>query len=289
VIEADRRVTLIVGAFVTAIGVVLGLVLLFLGAATRLFSERAVLHVRFENVSGLRRGASVQLAGVTVGTVTDVELAPADGAGALVRASVTPAAFAHLHADADATLGTVGLLGDKVVALDPGRAPRPLTRDAVIPGHPPLDLTDALSQARAAVESFQRVAGRVEDILTHLDSQRLFGNLVAASDGVRRLVSQIERGPGALHELAYDAALAESLRTAARGLGEAGAASARAAQRLERASDQASEVIAWVRGGHGTIGGLVYDPGIYESLKAILDRVQRSIILRAVIRSAIKR
>ena len=42
-----------------------------------------------------------------------------------------------------------------------------------------------------------------------------------------------------------------------------------------------------IEGGEGTLGGLLQDPTVYENLAAFLEGAQRSVLLRALIRSAI--
>ncbi|MCU0687690.1 MAG: MCE family protein, partial [Polyangiaceae bacterium] len=47
-------------------------------------------------------------------------------------------------------------------------------------------------------------------------------------------------------------------------------------------------IVADVRAGKGTLGGLLVDPSIYEDMKAVLGNVQRNDVLRALVRYSIK-
>ena len=47
-------------------------------------------------------------------------------------------------------------------------------------------------------------------------------------------------------------------------------------------------IIADVRAGKGTIGGLLVDPSVYEDVKTVLGNVQRNDVLRALVRYSIK-
>jgi phospholipid/cholesterol/gamma-HCH transport system substrate-binding protein len=47
-------------------------------------------------------------------------------------------------------------------------------------------------------------------------------------------------------------------------------------------------IIADIRAGKGTIGGLLVDPSIYEDVKTVLGNVQRNDVLRALVRYSIK-
>jgi phospholipid/cholesterol/gamma-HCH transport system substrate-binding protein len=46
-------------------------------------------------------------------------------------------------------------------------------------------------------------------------------------------------------------------------------------------------ITARIEAGEGTLGGLAVDPTVYENLAAFLEGAQRSLLLRALIRSTI--
>src|SRR5262249_47954799 len=105
-----------------------------------------------------------------------------------------------------------------------------------------------------------------------------------------------ERGPGPLHTLLYDRRVENRLEEAGQALHDTTAA---LSKMTSRAADAASEVaasaralreiVAEVRAGRGTVGGLVYDPMIYENLRTITGGVKRSALLRALVRYAFRR
>jgi phospholipid/cholesterol/gamma-HCH transport system substrate-binding protein len=286
---------LVVGIFVLVIAIGLGAVLLFLGAATRLFTERSSVSASFSTVGGLRQGASVLLAGVTVGTVTSVRLAAPGEGGARVELGLSSEARRRLRADATATLQTVGLLGDRVIAIEPGQAEAPLPRGAVLPGNVPLELGDVITKIGDTVDALTKLALRLDETVAHIDVPGIAENVRVATDGLKRIVTRVEHGPGLLHDLAYDAALAEELRaageqiqSASRQLAAAGAGSNTMVRRLDDAAANIDQIVAHVRAGRGTLGGIVYDPDIYENLKIIVGNVRRSLILRTLARFALR-
>ena len=88
-----------------------------LGRLEFLSSNTYTLTASFNSVSGLRPGAEVEIAGVSVGKVADVRLDQDR-----VRAVVTLAMNKDVvvYEDALAAIKTSGLIGDKYVSLDPG-------------------------------------------------------------------------------------------------------------------------------------------------------------------------
>jgi phospholipid/cholesterol/gamma-HCH transport system substrate-binding protein len=294
-IDASRRTSLIVGAFVLVLVALLAGVLFFLGAATRVLTERAHVTAEFPTAGGLRQGASVLLAGVNVGTVAEVRLAPKGEPGARVVLALSSEAYHRLHADAVAVLQTVGLLGDRVIALEPGQSPDPLPKGATLPGRVPLELGDVVTKVGDAVDALTALTRRVDAAVAGVDTHRIVGNVEKATDGLRRIVTRVERGPGLLHDLAYDHALADEIRaatvdlhSATTQLAAAGAGSSELVRHLDSAARRVDQIVANVQAGRGTLGGLIYDPAIYENLRAIVANVRRSLILRALVRFAIR-
>ena len=83
-----------------------------------------VVRVELQNAQLLVPGHDVRVGGATVGRVHDVELT--DRGTAMATLALDDDA-PPVHADATASIRTASLLGDVYLALDPGRAHRPLT------------------------------------------------------------------------------------------------------------------------------------------------------------------
>ena len=72
---------------------------------------------RFQSVSGLKSGASVEMAGVQIGQVEEITLDNVTRV-AVVRMNITK--DIALSDDAIATVSTSGLIGDKFIKISPG-------------------------------------------------------------------------------------------------------------------------------------------------------------------------
>jgi len=75
------------------------------------------LVARFHSVSGLKRGAIVDVAGVQIGRVENITLDPKEMV-AVVRMKIKPEV--SISEDAVASIKTSGLIGDKYVKIEPG-------------------------------------------------------------------------------------------------------------------------------------------------------------------------
>jgi phospholipid/cholesterol/gamma-HCH transport system substrate-binding protein len=76
------------------------------------------LEARFENVGGLKPGAPVSMAGVTVGRVENIDYDMADFK-AVVRLRID-GRFDKIPDDSDAGIFTAGLLGGQYIGIGPG-------------------------------------------------------------------------------------------------------------------------------------------------------------------------
>lgn len=89
-----------------------------------------LLRIPIQDASGIYPGSNVTIAGVTVGTVRNVSLAP-DGE-AMITAGLDPA-FAPVHTDATAQIRPESLLGEMYVDLSPGTSGPTLPSGATLP------------------------------------------------------------------------------------------------------------------------------------------------------------
>ena len=86
--------------------------------------------VIFADVNGLKRGSPVQISGYAVGHVTDIKLTkPGEVAVEFVLPDDMP-----LQSDAVIQVGSVGLVGDVLLRVDPGRSPTTLDPATPIQG-----------------------------------------------------------------------------------------------------------------------------------------------------------
>ena len=90
-----------------------------LGKLEVLGREGYTLYASFENAGGLKSGASVEIAGVKIGTVGSVQL---NNYQALVGLTITK--NVKIQDDAIASIKTAGLLGEKYLEITPGASDR---------------------------------------------------------------------------------------------------------------------------------------------------------------------
>ncbi|GBE41928.1 MAG TPA: outer membrane lipid asymmetry maintenance protein MlaD [Nitrospirae bacterium] len=116
-----------VGIFIIVGMLCLGYLSLKLGDVNLFGTEQYVLRAHFTNVSGLKEGAMVELAGVRIGKVSKIYL---DDYEALVEMLLDP--DVKLQEDAIASIRTQGIIGDKYIKIKTGGADEMIGKDGEI-------------------------------------------------------------------------------------------------------------------------------------------------------------
>lgn len=136
---------IIVGIFVLIGLLCLGYMTVRLGKMDVFGNTGYTLTAKFESVTGLRNGASVEIGGVSVGKVTGISLDPSD-----YRAAVSIRILndqIELSDDVIASIKTSGLIGDKYVSLSPGGSTAMLhDGDEITETLPPIDIENLISK-----------------------------------------------------------------------------------------------------------------------------------------------
>ncbi|MCW5204248.1 outer membrane lipid asymmetry maintenance protein MlaD [Desulfobulbus sp. US2] len=113
----NSRLEIVVGLFLVLGFAAFGWLALQLGEVSWLGEGSTyTLYAEFENVSGVKAGAEVQIAGVTVGSVTELRLGKDDFAIATLKLDKD----IRLAKDSMASVKSQGIIGDKLIQITPG-------------------------------------------------------------------------------------------------------------------------------------------------------------------------
>jgi len=225
--DSIRR-NLRIGAFTVVTTFIFGIAILTIGSRQQLFQRHTRYVTTFRNVLGLQPGAPVNLDGVTVGFVKDIEL-PVDPSAQriVVNFSVKAAYTERIRQDTTASIKTMGLLGDKYLELSGGSpgAPRVLEGGRV-KGEDPAELTQFVESGEDVVDNVLAISSSLRVILRRVEAgEGLLGELtVSPREGEKmvqtihhllgsltELVDKVQSGQGLLGRLVNDQELADSL------------------------------------------------------------------------------
>lgn len=113
----NSRVEIVVGIFLVLGFVAFGWIAMQLGEVSWLSGSRTyTVYADFDNISGIKSGSEVQIAGVTVGSVTGLALNEYDQA----RAALQLSNEIKIPKDSIASVKSQGIIGDKLIQITLG-------------------------------------------------------------------------------------------------------------------------------------------------------------------------
>lgn len=218
----------------------------------------------FANSGGLKKGGEVELQGVTIGDIKELELS-SDPARRLAPVHVVmklnPKFRSNLHKDSKASLTKEGLVGDTVIDINSQLAKGPLLESGdTLPSVDSADMDAVMAQAKETVQTMDATLGKLNTLLDSLNrgegtvgqlikNPQLFNNLNNTTQGLNQLIANINAGKGSAGKLLHSDELYE---------------------RLNDTADRLDQVTTSLQQGKGSAGKLLNDDALYNNLNSSL-------------------
>jgi len=283
------------GIFVLGGLLFLIILLYMIGKNRSMFGNTYVLKARFENVQGLVPGNNVRFAGIQAGTVKRIKII----ADTLIEVTmiIDNKMKDVIRKNAIVSIGTDGLVGNKVVNIVPSKEPSPLAvEDDILPVKKAVNTDEMLQTlyntnndvaviATGLKETIQRINSSnalwalLNDNSLPLGIRSSVSNFRAASakadtmvNDLQMVVADIKEGKGSVGELLQDTSFAHNLNAAV--------------QKIQSVGDEAmslttelTKAVAGIRqdinNGKGTVSMLLKDSLLVVKLNASLDNIQK--------------
>lgn len=223
-----------------------------------------VYYVLFDNVSGLAKGAPVEVAGVIIGKVDGIYL---EGNRAKVKLVISK--DVRLFANASATLRTHGALGDKFVQLDPGTPDNPtLISGAIISNTQATpDLDQLFLSLKQTAEEFAGMGGALKELVGSEETRKALKELVLnLRDSSKDLKSFITHN----REKAEKAL--DNIYTFSENLNSIASQASTGLEKFQSTLSFIEEVSQKVASENNTIGKLLSDRELYDELNETLKQ-----------------
>jgi phospholipid/cholesterol/gamma-HCH transport system substrate-binding protein len=248
------------------------------------FERKFRLKARFGSAEGLREGAQVQLAGLSIGKVEEVKLLPPGSpdeskveAGLLVSQTVDgQPVFERVRTDSTAQLVASTVLGnEKIIDITPGTAGgQPVQENYVLRSVAPATINQLTVSGNDLVQQLNRLALPVTEIADKvnqgegtlgrvINDEELYLNLNETIRQARSTINELEtttrginQGRGTAGRLLNDPALYNSLN--------------RTVTELESIAED-------LRAGRGTAGKFLRDEQLYNDLRSTVAETRASI------------
>ena len=241
--ETVHRIKL--GFFVVAGAALLIVGLYFIGSNRNMFRKTFPLYVSFRNVSGLQAGNNVRYAGIDIGTVKNISIL--NDTLVRVEMSIELGLSGMIRKNATASVGTDGLMGNKLVNIEPGT-----------PG-------SAFVSAGDELESIPSV--NTEEMLRTLDFTNQ--NVATVSANLKSITGQINKSRGTLYTVLMDTTLAESLTNTLANIETV-------SHDLSLIAADLSSVMSGLKQGDGLLGKLLKDTILTAEFQESMNALQSS-------------
>ena len=123
----DNRRKITVGIFIF-IGIVIFVLGIFtMGSQKKVFVKSISVNVIFKDIQGLKTGNNVWFSGVKVGTIKKIQFV--SSSQVQVFMDIEKETHQYIHKDAKASIGSDGLIGNKIIVLTGGTTKAPFVED----------------------------------------------------------------------------------------------------------------------------------------------------------------
>lgn len=215
-----------------------------------LLSNDLTLYVDFKDVKGLRLGNNVRYAGVTIGTVEEINIL--NDTTLRVRLAVEQNASTYLRKNARAEVGSSGLVGNMLVNIYPGIG----NTDPVVSG-------DVLS-ATQSVEMNEMV-----DLLAESNIR-----IEQITEQLLQITEKINQGQGSIARLLNNEQMATHLEQSMEQM-------ATTSRYLNTASRNLADIVGQVNAGEGNLGYLVRDTSLKVQMANLGNQMDTLVSVRA--------
>jgi phospholipid/cholesterol/gamma-HCH transport system substrate-binding protein len=238
-----------VGIFVTAALIIGGILVFIIGNQSAMFASKVEYSTVFDQVSGLRPGSPVRIAGIDVGTVEDVSFS--EGGRIRVRLEVREDASEFVREGSTASVGSKGLLGDQLVEITVGQGDR-LRPGSTIPSAEESMLQAFLGETGTEAEAIVRNLNATTAALAQtLGDPQVQQDVRDITHSVSAMTRMIAENDGTVRRLMTDPELADDLQATVRSFQATG-------NELQRAARGVRQIVGEVQSGEGTAHQLIY-------------------------------
>ncbi|KAB1157576.1 MlaD family protein [Flavobacterium luteum] len=183
------------GMFVI-IGVLLFIITIyFIGKNRNLFGSTFNLKSEFKNVSGLKVGSNVRLSGINIGTVNKIEFI--SDSLVLVKLLIKDEVQQYIKTDATASIGSDGLVGDKVLIISPGTTSKKIVKNnAYIMSNRTIELEDIMNSVKKSADNAEIITHQLADFSFKMnDNKGILSKIMTNqnfSNSIERSLSNLE-------------------------------------------------------------------------------------------------
>lgn len=261
------------GLFIFLGTLLLVLAVFLIGQKNALFSSTFNIKAYFNDVQGLRSGATVRLSGIDVGSVSGVEILNDTTGRVEVSMSLQTDVERFIKTDTKATIETEGLVGNKVVVLRMGTsAAEPIKDGGVIQSQEPVSFSAIIAQTEGIMEYTKKMTKDLSEIIGGVNKgEGSIGKLFKDDELYNSATQLTEQADVSLKNITDELNRVTGL------FDRLGVGVEKVVINVNRSVSDLDTIIAGVRDGKGVMGKLIVGGSEYDSTFATtLENVNKT-------------
>lgn len=282
------------GVFVLAGLLVLILSFYMIGKNHNMFGSDFKLKVRFTNLNGLMEGNNVLFSGIQAGTVKNIDLL--NDTTIEVTLMIDNKVRTYIHKNAIASIGTEGLMGNKIVNITPVKAQSPKVEAGDLLAAQKMINTDEMLQTLSKTNNnIAIISEAIKGTVLRIDSSALLAllndknigvslksslkninqttaNANNMARGLNEIVAQMQKGKGAAGILLTDTSFAGNLKEA---MVKIRSASDNANQMTAQLNNMVREIKLDIANGKGPLNVLLKDSVMARDFSRSMNNIQK--------------
>ncbi|MEP7277382.1 MAG: MlaD family protein [Bacteroidota bacterium] len=175
------------GAFVLLSFLLLLIIIFLIGKQKNMFGGTFNVYTHFKNISGLKEGNYVRYAGINVGNIDNISMVNDTTVSVMMILQKRIKPF--IKQDVTASIGSDGLMGDKLVIISPGSYSAPVVKEGgILPSNNPVDVDRIVNNLSKISDNAEVLTGNLADIVAKINrGEGSFGKLVNDDQLVKNL------------------------------------------------------------------------------------------------------
>jgi len=282
------------GGFILAGLLLLMAAFYMIGSNRNIFGRDFELKARFTNLNGLTEGNNVLFSGIQAGTVKKINMISDTLIEVTLAVDNNTSGF--IHKNALAAIGTEGLMGNKVVNIQPKMGHSPLVSNGdILTAQKMVNTDEMLLTLSKTNNNIAKISESLKDAVLGIERSAVFevlndktiglslkssmkninqasANANEMTGGLNHLVNQAKQGKGTAGLLLSDTALASNLKIAVRNIRSA-------SENANLVTAQVNIIVGNVsqdlKNGKGPLHALLRDSTMSGKISASLDNVQK--------------
>jgi len=252
-------------------GLALFVIAIFIiGKQKNMFNPVFKLSTTFYNVSGLQVGNNVRFSGISVGTVDRISII--NGSTVIVDMMIRKEIKQFIKSDCKVSVGSEGLIGDRLLIISQGSADAPLAEDdKLLSSTEPVETDAIIASLQVSAVHAEVITQQLAEVMLKINSGRgTLGRLIhdtIIAENINQTIVNFQNSSSELKETMIAtkndiAAIMESVQLTA--------------DNAQASTKQLEDIMVNINGGKGTLGRLLRDSVTSQNIDTTLFNLKKS-------------